>query len=143
MATKSFKAQLTPKKMLEFGVFGGWYFGTDIDEYPKYWFKNAKLGKNQFDENLNYFGVKAGLSRLEWKTKGWIFSEDPLGWFQWYCRYTMGRRIPRIDRTQIERWKAFGPRHIGGIKKNCSAGDYSCRIKQRQALLQWAYDPFF
>ncbi len=143
MAITGFKPQLTPKKMLELGVFGGWYFGTNIDEYPKTWFKKSKLSKSNFDVNLNYFGVKAGLSRLEWKTKGWIFSEDPLGWFQWYCRYSMGRRIPSIDRIQIERWKAFGPRHIGGIKKNCRSGDHSCRIRQRQALLQWAYDPFF
>ena len=142
MEVKSFKPQLTPKKMLELGVFGGWYFGTEIDEYPKNWFKKAKLSKNQFDETLNYFGVKSGLSRLEWKAKGWIFSDDPLGWFQWYCRYTMGRRIPSIDRIQIERWKAFGPRHIGGIKKNCKSGNYSCRKRQRQALLQWAYNPF-
>ena len=142
MTISAFKPQLTPKKMLELGVFGGWYFGTKIDEYPETWFKKAKLSERYFDMNLNYFGVKAGLSRLEWKTKGWIFSEDPLGWFQWFCRYSMGRRISNIDRIQIERWKAFGPRHIGGIKKNCRSGDYSCRIRQRQALLQWAYDPF-
>ena len=111
--------------MLELGVFGGWYFGTEIDEYPKNWFKKAKLSSNKFDVSLNYFGIKAGLSRLEWKTKGWIFPEDPLGWFQWYCRYTMGRRIPSIDRIQIERWKMFGPRHIGAIKKNSKPGDYS------------------
>ena len=143
MTISAFKPQLTPKKMLELGVFGGWYFGTKIDEYPETWFKKAKLSERYFDMNLNYFGVKAGLSRLEWKTKGWIFSEDPLGWFQWFCRYSMGRRISNIDRIQIERWKAFGPRHIGGVKKNCRSGDYSCRIRQRQALLQWAYDPFF
>ena len=142
MGIISFKPQLSPKKMLELGVFGGWYFGTDIDEYPKDWFKKAKLSKDKFDVSLNYFGVKAGLSRLEWKTKGWIFPEDPLGWFQGYCRYTMGRRISTVDRIQIERWKLFGPRHIGGIKKNCTPGDHSCRIRQRQALLQWAYDPF-
>ena len=129
--------------MLELGVFGGWYFGTDIDEYPKNWFKKAKLSPNKFNVGLNYFGVKAGLSRLEWKTKGWIFPEDPLGWFQWYCRYTMGRRIPSIDKIQIKRWNMFGPRHIGGIKKNCKPDDYSCRIRQRQALLQWGYNPFF
>ena len=129
--------------MLELGVFGGWYFDTDIDEYPKNWFKKAKLSPNKFNVGLNYFGVKAGLSRLEWKTKGWIFPEDPLGWFQWYCRYTMGRRIPSIDKIQIKRWNMFGPRHIGGIKKNCKPDDYSCRIRQRQALLQWGYNPFF
>ena len=142
MVVNEFKPLLTPKKMLELGVFGGWYFGKNIDEYPKNWFKKAKLSQSQFNMDLNYFGVKAGLSRLEWKSKGWIFSEDPLGWFQWYCRYSMGRRLPNVDRIQIDRWKAFGPRHIGGIKKNCKSGDYSCRIRQRQALLQWAYNPF-
>ena len=142
MVVNEFKPHLTPKKMLELGVFGGWYFGKNIDEYPKNWFKQAKLSQSQFNVDLNYFGVKAGLSRLEWKSKGWLFSEDPLGWFQWYCRYSMGRRLPNVDRIQIDRWKAFGPRHIGGIKKNCKAGDYSCRIRQRQALLQWAYNPF-
>ena len=140
---QGFSPELSPKEMLELGVFGGWYFGNDIEEYPKSWFKKAKMSKEGFDVKLNYFGVKSGQSRLEWKSKGWIFPEDPLGWFQWYCRYTMGRRIPKIDRIQIDRWKAFGPRHIGGIKKNCPKRFFSCRKQQRQALLQWAYDPFF
>ena len=109
---QGFSPELSPKEMLELGVFGGWYFGNDIEEYPKSWFKKAKISKEGFDVKLNYFGVKSGQSRLEWKSKGWIFPEDPLGWFQWYCRYTMGRRIPKIDRIQIDRWKAFGPRHI-------------------------------
>ena len=138
---KLFKPQLTPKKMLEMGVFGGSYFDKKIKEYPKSWFKNAKLSKN-FDVEKNRFKVKAGLTRKEWMDKGWIFKEDPLGWFQWYCRYTMGRRIPNIDNIQIKRWKAFGPRHIGGIKSNCEPGNIDCRPRQRQALLHWAYDPF-
>ena len=69
--------------------------------------------------------------------------EDPRGWFQWYCRYAIGRRISEIDIIQINRWKAYGPRHIGGIKKNCPKKFFNCRKKQRQALLQWAYNPFF
>ena len=138
-----FSPELSPKEMLELGVFGGWYFGNKIEEYPKSWFKKAKISDNGFDVELNYFKIKSGQSRLEWQSKGWMFPEDPLGWFQWYCRYTMGRRIPAMDRIQIERWKAFGPRHIGGIKKNCKKGDHSCRIRQRQALLQWGYNPFF
>ena len=137
---KLFKPQLTPKKMLEMGVFGGSYFGEKIKEYPKSWFKNAKLSKT-FDIEKNRFKVKAGLSRKEWLDKGWIFKEDPLGWFQWYCRFVSGRRIPHIDGIQIKRWKAF-KRHVTAIKKNCGPGDIHCRRKQRQAILQWAYNPY-
>ena len=112
---KLFKPQLSPKKMLELGVFGGSYFEGKIQEYPKSWFKNAKVSKI-FDVNKNRFKVAAGLSRKYWIDKGWIFKEDPLGWFQWYCRYSMGRRIPRIDEIQIKRWKNF-KRHVMAIKK--------------------------
>ncbi len=138
---KLFKPQLTPKKMLELGVFGGAYFDGNIKEFPKDWFKKAKLSKT-FDISMNRFKIAAGQSRKEWMDKGWIFKEDPLGWFQWYCRFKIGRRISHIDRIQIKRWKAFGSRHIPAIKKNCDEGDIQCRRRQRQAVLQWAYDPF-
>ena len=137
---KLFKPQLTPKKMLELGGFGGSYFGLDIKEYPKSWFNNAKISKN-FDVNLNRFKVKSGLSRKEWQEKGWIFKQDPLGWFQWYCRFSNGRRIPHLDEIQIKRWKNF-KRHVAAIEKNCEPIDLNCRRKQRQAILQWAYNPF-
>ncbi len=137
---KIFKPQLTPKQMLELGVFGGSYFGIKIKEFPKSWFKKAKISKN-FDVNLNRFKVKSGLSREHWIKKGWIFKEDPLGWFQWYCRYSMGRRLPNIDEIQIKRWKNFR-RHVVAIQKNCEKNDLFCRKKQRQAILQWAYNPF-
>ena len=137
---KIFKPQLSPQKMLEMGVFGGSYFGVNIKEYPKSWFKKAKLSKTFNIEN-NRFKIKAGLTRKEWMEKGWIFKEDPLGWFQWYCRFSNGRRVPRIDEIQIKRWKAF-KRHVTAIKKNCDQGDIHCRRRQRQAILQWAYDPF-
>ena len=140
---KIFKPQLTPKKMLELGVFGGSYFvDGNIREFPKDWFKKAKLSK-KFDVELNRFKIVSGLSREEWINKGWIFKEDPLGWFQWYCRYKLGRRLPEIDKIQIMRWKAFGARHKGAIQKNCKRNDMQCRRRQRQALLQWAYNPFF
>tara|TARA_B100001996_G_C18645645_1_gene587294 strand:+ start:794 stop:1231 length:438 start_codon:yes stop_codon:yes gene_type:complete len=135
-----FKPELTPKEMLELGVFGGAYFGNKIDEYPKTWFKKAKLS-NKFNVELNRFRVKAGLTRKEWQNKGWIFKEDPLGWFQWYCRFSNGRRIPKIDEIQIKRWKNF-IRHVKAIKNNCEEVDLSCRRRQRQAILQWAYNPF-
>jgi len=137
---KIFKPQLTPKKMLELGVFGGSYFGTKINDLPNSWLKNAKISK-KFDVNLNRFKVKSGLSREHWIKKGWIFKEDPLGWFHWYCRFSMGRRIPRVDEIQIKRWKNFR-RHVFAIEKNCEPNDLFCRRKQRQAILQWAYDPF-
>ena len=138
---KIFKPQLTPKKMLELGVFGGAYF-TDgsIKEFPKSWFTKAKISKT-FDVSLNRFQIESGLSRKEWIDKGWIFKEDPLGWFQWYCRFCNGRRIPHIDEIQIKRWKNFR-RHVLAIKKNCEIRDLGCRRRQRQAILQWAYNPF-
>ena len=135
---KLFKPQLTPKKMLELGVFGGAYFGLNVKEYPKSWFINAKISKN-FDVSLNRFKAKSGLSRKEWQEKGWIFKQDPLGWFQWYCRFSNGRRIPYIDEIQIKRWKNFN-RHVAAIKKNCESIDLNCRRKQRQTILQWAYN---
>ena len=137
---KDFKTELSPKKMLELGVFGGSYFGIKIKEYPKSWFKKAKLSKS-FDVSLNCFKTESGLSRDHWIKKGWIFKEDPLGWFQWYCRFSMGRRITHIDQIQIRRWKNF-KRHVMAIKKNCDEGDFACRKRQRQAILQWAYNPF-
>ena len=143
MINKNFSPELTPKEMLELGVFGGWYFQKNMSEYPKDWFKKAKISNDGYKTDLNYFKIESGQSLQVWQNKGWITPEDPLGWFQWYCRYFMGRRINKIDDFQIKRWRAFGPRHIGGIKKNCEVGDIWCRPKQRQALLQWAYDPFF
>ena len=102
-------------------------------------YKRQKLSKN-FDVNLNRFKIESGLSREHWIEKGWIFKEDPLGWFQWYCRFSLGRRIPHIDEIQIKRWKNF-TRHVKAIEKNCDSGDLTCRRRQRQAILQWAYDP--
>ena len=51
------------------------------------------------------------------------FKEDPLGWFQWYCRFKNGRRILEMDTVQIKRWKAFGDRHGPAVKKYCDEGD--------------------
>ncbi|PID26764.1 MAG: hypothetical protein CR982_08535 [Candidatus Cloacimonadota bacterium] len=134
-----FKPELTPKEMLELGVFGGKYMTDCKDEFPKHWFENAKLSPVKKDPSLNYFKVDASLPLKEWEKKGWIYPEDPRGWFQWYCRYYYGRRIADEDKRQIKRWKAIR-RHIGAVRKNCIQGDLSCRPKQRQALLHWAYD---
>ena len=134
-----FKPELTPKEMLELGVFGGKYMNDCKKEFPKEWFANAKLSPQKKDISLNYFGVDASLPLKEWEKKGWIYPEDPRGWFQWYCRYYMGRRIPKEDERQIKRWKAM-KRHIGLIKKRCKKGEICCLPRARQALLHWAYD---
>jgi len=134
-----FKPELTPKQMLELGVFGGKYMTDCRKEFPVSWFKKAKLNPEKHAPGLNYFGVNASQPLSVWKKNGWIAREDPRGWFQWYCRYYMGRRIPEEDERQIQRWKAIR-RHIAQIRKNCAKRDLKCRPRQRQAVLHWAYD---
>lgn len=134
-----FMPELTPKEMLEMGIFGGKYMTDCRDEFPSDWFINAKLCPEKHDPELNYFRVNASQPLKVWRQKGWIFPEDPRGWFQWYCRYFMGRRVPEMDKIQIKRWRAM-KRHVVQIKKNCYPQDLKCRLKQRQALLHWAYD---
>lgn len=133
-----FKPELTPKEMLELGVFGGKYMTDCQEEFPKSWFKKAKLSPEGKDPKLNFFGVDASKPLSYWKEKGWIHEDDPRGWFQWYCRYYMGRRM-EDDERQIKRWNAI-KRHIAQLKKNCRKEDFSCRPRQRQALLHWAVD---
>jgi hypothetical protein len=137
---KDFKPELTPKEMLTLGVFGGTYFNDKPSEFPEDWFLDAKLsGSRTPNSDLNYYGVNASQPLATWEMKGWINEEDPRGWFQWYCRYYIGRRIADEDTRQIKRWKAM-TRHIAQVKKYCAPGDSLCRRKQRQALLHWAYD---
>ncbi len=134
-----FNPQLTPKEMLELGVFGGKYMTDCKDEFPNDWYEDAKLCHEFHDPNLNFFGVNASQPLSVWREKGWIYEEDPRGWFQWYCRFYMGRRIPEEDERQIKRWKSF-KRHWSQVKNNCEEQNFDCRNKQRQALLHWAYD---
>lgn len=134
-----FTPELTPIEMLELGVFGGVYMTDGAKEFPVEWFAKAKLSTTgKPDKELNYFGVLASQPLAEWQRKGWIHPDDPRGWFQWYCRYYRGRRHSD-DARQIKRWRAFA-RHAAQVKKFCEPGDPFCRPKQRQALLQWAYD---
>jgi len=107
-------------------------------EFPNSWFAKAKLCSEKHDQKLNFFGVNASQPLSVWLNSGWIHPDDPRGWFQWYCRYFMGRRH-EDDLRQIKRWNAM-KRQITQIKKNCKPGDWNCRRKQRQALLHWAYD---
>jgi hypothetical protein len=129
----------TPKEMLQLGVFEGKYCNDCRPELPESWFADAKTSALP-DPALNYFGIKSRQSLGVWRQKGWIIDPDPRGWFQWYCRYYLGRRLPGVDDFQMKRWRAF-KRHAGQVRANCDPGDWTCRPRQRQALLQWAYDP--
>ena len=136
-----FKPQLTPQHMLELGVFGGVYMRDCTQEFPKEWFDRARFapeGVYEHNAKLNFFGVNASQPLSVWKQKGWIHPDDPRGWFQWYCRYYMGRRHPD-DARQIKRWNAMR-RHVAQIAHKCRPGDETCNTRQRQALLHWAYD---
>jgi len=133
-----FSPELTPKQMLRLGVFGGKYMTDCRAEFPADWFRNARLCAERHDPKLNFFGANASQPLAEWRRKGWIYREDPRGWFQWYCRYYMGRRCPD-DERQIGRWRAIR-RHLSQIERHCMRGDWDCRPRQRQALLHWAYD---
>jgi hypothetical protein len=134
-----FRPELTPSEMLRLGVFCGKYMTDTKDEFPPSWFAGAKFAAQGRDCSLNYFGVDASQPLSVWRERGWIHHDDPRGWFQWYCRYYMGRRMEEEDRRQIKRWKAMR-RHIRQIQLHCEPGDPFCRKRQRQALLHWAYD---
>ena len=133
-----FRPELTPKQMLALGVFGGKYLTDCRAEFPAEWFRGAKLCRERHDPALNFFGVNASQPLSVWRSKGWIHPDDPRGWFQWYCRYWLGRRGPD-DERQIRRWLAVR-RHVAQLRKACCPGDLECRPRQRQALLHWAYD---
>ena len=135
-----FKPHFSPKEMLELGVFEGKYCNDCRPELPDDWFVKARLSDHA-DPGVNCFGIKSRQPLSVWREKGWIIGPDPRGWFQWYCRYYLGRRLPDIDRAQIGRWRNFA-RHAAQVRKHCMPADVTCRPRQRQALLQWAYDPF-
>ncbi|APO78471.1 hypothetical protein AM571_PC00733 (plasmid) [Rhizobium etli 8C-3] len=134
-----FRPGLMPPDMLALGVFAGKYMTDCRQEFPESWFGQARLSPVTRDPSLNYFGVDASQPLSVWRAKGWIHPDDPRGWFQWYCRYFRGRRMPGEDERQIGRWRAMR-RHIAQIRHHCEPGDLWCRRRQRQALLHWAYD---
>lgn len=136
---RGFRPELAPSQMLKLGIFGGDYFNEVPQEFPSEWFAGVVLSPGGARAELNFFKVNASQPLAEWQRKGWIYEEDPKGWFLWYCRYYIGRRIPSEDSRQIGRWKNMR-RHVAQLQSYCAPGDISCRPRQRQALLHWAYD---
>jgi len=136
---RDFRPDLTPPQLLALGIFGGKYMTDCRGEFPEGWFAEARLSQAGKDPSLNFFGVGASQPLSVWRAKGWLHPDDPRGWFQWYCRYFRGRRMPGEDERQIARWKAM-TRHVAQIRSHCEPGDWWCRPRQRQALLHWAYD---
>ena len=135
-----FEPRFTPAEMLKLGIFEGKYCNDCQAELPASWFAEARTAARA-DPTLNRFAIKSRQPLSIWREKGWIVGDDPRGWFQWYCRYWLGRRFPPIDAFQIKRWRAFR-RHAAQVRANCEPGDLACRPRQRQALLQWSHDPF-
>lgn len=127
-----------PQQMLRMGVFEGRYLNSCQDEYPAEWFEKARLSDVP-NEQLNFFKLKSRLPTSWWREKGLINDQDPRGWFEWYCRFWMGRRTDD-DARQIKRWKQIA-RHAGQVKKN-GGGDVNRRARQRQTLLQWSWNPY-
>ena len=129
---------LTPMKMLQMGVFEGKYLNDCSSEFPKEWFVRARTVSSPDsspDISLNYYKVKARQSLNVWRHNGWLYGPDNRGWFQWYCRFYLGRRIPEVDKKQIARWKSFQSRHGAQLRSHLQQGHNVQRL--RQALLQW------
>jgi hypothetical protein len=153
---RDFRPDLTPAQMLKLGVFEGKYLNDCEGELPIEWFEISKDKRSEeADPALNLFGVKSRKSLGYWRKKGWIpiveGDIDVRGWFQWYCRYYLGRRMPEVDQKQIKRWKSFQARFSGifrnGIKSNRKAlrkmsgkERKAFYAKNQQALLQWGID---
>lgn len=132
-----FRPSYTPLEMLKLGIFGGAYFSDPSHKRgtpPVVFTLDKNLwGRKEPDPQVNKYGVLAGASLEFWKEKNLIHSDDPAGWFQWYIKYYYGRRHSDDDR-QIKRWRSFVARH--GAQCYGKPG----RLRQRQALLQWAWD---
>ncbi|KAL4858951.1 Volume-regulated anion channel subunit [Chlorella vulgaris] len=159
-----FRPNLTPKQVIQAGSFGGIYFNPrggkpgirgkevaiDHREFPADWFqglpKKAYVART-YTKGTNKYGVKAGQDQAFWEGKGWIQPQDPRGWFQWYCRFYMGRRS-EDDVRQISRWrgvvgdKGRWMRALANkvVRSNKRWDDATVSPVIRQTLLHWAFE---
>ncbi len=159
-----FRPNMTPKQCIQAGIFGGIYFNprggkpgilsksvniTD-KEFPESWFKGLSRDRYKglrYNKEYNKYGVVSGKNQEFWERKGWINKQDPRGWFQWYCRFFMGRRS-EDDVRQIHRWKGVAGengrwrRYLENLikRKNGDVRDYTTSPVIRQLLLHWAFE---
>ena len=134
-----FRPHLTPAEMLRLGVFGGKYMTDCRREFPKSWFARAKLSPKGRDSALNFFGVDASQPLSEWRARAGSIRTIRAAGFSGIAAITWAAACRRRIARQIKRWKAIR-RHVRQVQKNCEPGDLTCRKRQRQALLHWAYD---
>ena len=153
----NFAPNKAPIEIIKEGAFGGTYFRDIYPSVNNKWYHNSwkefnflkdidpKLySSNYYDANINKYGIKCGSSLQFWENKGWIREQDRYGWFQWYCRYYLGRRS-KDDERQIKRWISIVNRFKSILvkmieNKNAKYNDYSISRKIRQILLHWGYE---
>jgi hypothetical protein len=103
-----FQPNLTPKEIIQAGSFGGCYFKqitsrvtgqTYSDawrEFPYDWFEGLaiteQVASTTYNKEINTYKVSCGSSVQQWEESDWVTEIDPYGWFQWYCRFYLGRR---------------------------------------------------
>ena len=153
----NFSPNKTPVEIINEGAFGGTYFRDIYSGVNGKWYRNSwkefefledidpKLySSNYYNVKVNKYGVKCGTSLRFLENKGWMNGQDPFGWFQWFCRYHLGRR--NIDDSrQIKRWLGIVNRFKGILvkmikDKSTKFDDVSVLPKIRQILLHWGYE---
>ena len=135
-----FAPDYTPQEMIRAGVFGDAYFGDELGQarlklLPSDWTftKSGRFYTNIRGSQcrlINQYGRPASEPREFWLEKRLIAHFDPLGWFEWYCHYWLGRRVDLYDDWQIGRWRRFKERHLALFYQTGYPGS-------AQALLHW------
>lgn len=151
MIDSYFKPNVTPREMLKQGIFGHSYFGVEILQGDMYYdelfqsfgdIDTSLYLSSKYHAKGNKFKIKSGKDYQFWKDNNWMHEDDPYGWFEWYCKYYIGRRHSD-DQRQIQRWLDFcGPngrwrQRIYGMIDATGNWDVSPRIQQ--SLLHWGY----
>lgn len=166
-----FTPNLTPEEVIRLGSFGGTYFRAihsnvakrsftaeeALEDLPKEWFTGLNMEglvtSDVYNSKVNKYKAKCGQGLTEWESSGWITEHDPYGWFQWYCRFYLGRRCAD-DARQIKRglgvmgergrWRRYlankcleDPRAHHSLKTVLN--DVSISPKVRQLLQHWGF----